>query len=70
MSRILEKIRDLFTEPVVDPFVPEEDPFIQRVGEAHANIDKRRKSRHEQWRYRNAMERELLGNREGQDDRV
>lgn len=47
MTNVKEWLRDLFTRPEVEPFVPEEDPFIQRAHDAVEASEERRRQRHE-----------------------
>lgn len=64
MTNVKEWLRDLFTRPEVEPFVPEEDPFVQRAHDAMEASKQRRverKSVRERWKDRSALERELLG---------
>ena len=63
MNAIKEWLRDLFTKPLVEPFVASEDAFVQRAQEAvEASKQRRveRRSERERWSNRSAMERELL----------
>ena len=65
MSRLQEWLRDLFSRPEVEPFIAEEDPFVQRAHEVIEESRERRRQRKQQrsdaWDHRNAIERELLG---------
>lgn len=47
MTSIKERLRDLFTRPEVEPFVPEEDPFVQRTHEVVEASQERRRQRFE-----------------------
>ena len=47
MKRLHTWLRNLFTRPEIEPFVPEEDEFVQRVREAKEASQERQRQRRE-----------------------
>lgn len=48
MKRLHGWLRNLFTRPEIEPFVPEEDEFVQRAREAKEASQERRRQ-HREW---------------------